>query len=355
MADRDSSRDLMPAGENAMAAAQRHRDRRARLLATGSALALSLACLRPAGAQVVTDGTMGPAVVLGGPSVTVGADLGQTRGGNLFHSFQRFNVATGGRVAFTGPGGIRNVIGRVTGGERSAIDGILASEIEGADLYLINPAGILFGPNAQIDVKGSFHASTADQLQLRRRGRVQRPRHCRQHAHRGRAAGFGFLGANVGRIDVSGASLLVRSGDVLSLTAGDIALSGGAIANPPTPPLPAGTTIALVAQRSAGIVPVDPSAPAAARDGEVRIAASDSGIQSFLGVTGPDGGRIKIEAGNLVIDGSSLFASNPGAFDATGGIDIGATTFVLQQRVTGTSRTVRCHLDDGRWRAAPCV
>ena len=98
--------------------------------------------------------------------MTVGADLGQTRGGNLFHSFQQFDVETGGRVTFTGPDSVKNVIGRVTGGERSSIDGTLASYIPDADLCLLNPAGILFGPNARLDVKGSFHASTAAELRL---------------------------------------------------------------------------------------------------------------------------------------------------------------------------------------------
>jgi filamentous hemagglutinin family protein len=56
------------------------------------------------------------------------------------------------------------VIGRVTGEERSTIDGTLASSIPGADLWLLNPAGILFGPNTRLDVPGSFHASTVDEL-----------------------------------------------------------------------------------------------------------------------------------------------------------------------------------------------
>jgi filamentous hemagglutinin family protein len=69
-------------------------------------------------------------------------------------------------VTFTGPDSVKNVIGRVTGGEPSSIDGTLASTIPDADLYLLNPAGILFSPNARLDVKGSFHASTADELRL---------------------------------------------------------------------------------------------------------------------------------------------------------------------------------------------
>jgi filamentous hemagglutinin family protein len=131
-------------------------------------LALSMMLLWPAQgrAEVATDGTLGGKVRLTGKDVTVPARLGQIRGQNLFHSFERFGVPTKGRVTFTGPDGLKNVIGRVTGGERSSIDGTLASKIQGADLWLLNPAGILFGPHARLQVPGSFHASTADELRF---------------------------------------------------------------------------------------------------------------------------------------------------------------------------------------------
>src|SRR3712207_3913368 len=117
-------------------------------------------------AEVATDGTLGRRVRLAGKDVEVGADLGRVRGRNLFHSFERFGVARGGRVTFTGPGGIDNVVSRVTGGEPSRIEGTLASRVPGADLWLVNPSGIVFGPGARLDVPGSFHASTADEVRF---------------------------------------------------------------------------------------------------------------------------------------------------------------------------------------------
>ena len=115
------------------------------LFGSTSLFALVVLPLLAARADVATDGTLGPRVTLSGADLNVGAELGQVRGGNLFHSFERFNIDTGGRVTFTGPDGLRNVISRVTGGERSSINGTLASAIPGADFYLLNPAGILFG------------------------------------------------------------------------------------------------------------------------------------------------------------------------------------------------------------------
>ena len=65
---------------------------------------------------------------------------------------------------------IRNVISRVTGGEESQIDGTLASRVGQADLYFVNPAGVLFGPNAKLDVPGSPHVSSAHVLRFAERG-----------------------------------------------------------------------------------------------------------------------------------------------------------------------------------------
>ncbi len=296
-----------------MAAAQRHEARRARLLATASALALSLACLRPVGAQVVTDGTMGPAVVLGGPDVTVGADLGQTRGGNLFHSFQRFNVATGGRVAFTGPGGIRNVIGRVTGGERSAIDGILASEIEGADLYLINPAGILFGPNAQIDVKGSFHASTADQLNFADGAVFSALDTAGSTLTVAEPQSFGFLGANVGRIELQRQQPAGALGRRAEPDRRRHRAERSAASPTRGPPLPAGTHHraggpALGRHRAGGPVRAGRGARRRHRD---RVERPPARRPSWAW-SGRTAGRIKIEAGSLVVDGCGPLLRQPG-------------------------------------------
>jgi filamentous hemagglutinin family protein len=131
-------------------------------------------------AGVTTDGTVGPRVQLGGPDFQIGAELGRRAGGNLFHSFERFSIGTGERATFSGPDDIRNVISRVTGGARSDIDGTLASTIPGADLYFLNPVGVLFGPNARLDVQGSFQRLDRGPAALRRRRRVQRHQHCRQ-------------------------------------------------------------------------------------------------------------------------------------------------------------------------------
>ncbi|MFP4120192.1 MAG: filamentous hemagglutinin N-terminal domain-containing protein [Coleofasciculus sp.] len=90
---------------------------------------------------------------------------GAKRGSNLFHSFSEFNVNVDQQVYFANPEGIANILTRVTGDHRSNIFGTLG--VDGnANLFLLNPNGILFGVDAQLDVAGSFVASTADGIQL---------------------------------------------------------------------------------------------------------------------------------------------------------------------------------------------
>ncbi|MEQ8999072.1 MAG: filamentous hemagglutinin N-terminal domain-containing protein [Coleofasciculus sp. B1-GNL1-01] len=122
----------------------------------------------PTVAQVIPDSTLGvegsvvtPDVIIQGFSADQ-IDGGAIRGTNLFHSFSEFNVGAGQRVYFANPTGIDNILSRVTGTDMSDILGTLGVN-GGANLFLINPNGIVFGKNAQLDVQGAFVASTAQE------------------------------------------------------------------------------------------------------------------------------------------------------------------------------------------------
>jgi filamentous hemagglutinin family protein len=125
-------------------------------------------------AQVVLDGTIGSGSGPVGPtpdgSITywIRDDLGERAGANLFFSFSEFGIRAGESASFTAadPTPVDHVIGRVTGASPSLIDGLLRSEVAGADVWLINPRGITFGQDASIDVPASFRASTADSLRF---------------------------------------------------------------------------------------------------------------------------------------------------------------------------------------------
>ncbi|NEU73051.1 S-layer family protein [Hassallia byssoidea VB512170] len=119
-------------------------------------------------AQITPDNSLGAESSSIGPDNIQGISFdrirgGATRGANLFHSFGEFNVNNGQLVYFSNPAGIANILTRVTGVNRSNILGTLGV-LGNANLFLINPNGIFFGPNARLDLGGSFFGSTANSL-----------------------------------------------------------------------------------------------------------------------------------------------------------------------------------------------
>ncbi|HEV8678114.1 MAG TPA: filamentous hemagglutinin N-terminal domain-containing protein, partial [Stellaceae bacterium] len=126
--------------------------------------------------NITVDGRLSPAQTLVGPNYAIGANLGKQVGGNLFHSFGKFGLShtpVAETATFSGPVTVKNIVGRVTGGTASSIDGAIKSTIPGANLYLINPSGIVFGPHGTVNVSGSFHASTADYIKMSDGARFQ--------------------------------------------------------------------------------------------------------------------------------------------------------------------------------------
>ena len=121
-------------------------------------------------AQLIPDNTLGAENSRVNPQgVRDLIEGGARRGSNIFHSFLEFNVGNQQQVYFTNPDGIANILTRVTGNNASNILGTLGVEGK-ANLFLINPNGILFGTGARLDVAGSFVASTADGIKLGENG-----------------------------------------------------------------------------------------------------------------------------------------------------------------------------------------
>lgn len=117
-------------------------------------------------AQIIPDDTLGneSSTVINDNNIDR-VDGGAIRGANLFHSFQEFSVVNGQQVYFTNPENIETILSRITGSNSSDIDGLMG--VDGtANLFLLNPNGITFGPNAELDIQGAFTASTAGALEF---------------------------------------------------------------------------------------------------------------------------------------------------------------------------------------------
>ena len=182
--------------------------------------------------NITVDGTLGTRVTPAGNVFNI--DGGTIRGGNQFHSFGQFSVGTGNTANFSVANTIQNIISRVTGGVRSQIDGTLrstisgTSTISGANLFLLNPAGILFGRNAQLNIGGSFHASTGDYVKLRDDGIFYADPAKASVLTSAPPSAFGFLTSNPAAIDVQAGTgvfatrLQVPVGKTLSLVGGTV-------------------------------------------------------------------------------------------------------------------------------------
>jgi len=104
-------------------------------------------------ADIVLDGTAGLAGEISGPVFNITEDLGTVHGSNLLHSFSTFDIANGETANFTSSLLVSNIIARVTGSTGTTINGILNAD---ANLWLLNPNGVMVGPDASINVVGSF-------------------------------------------------------------------------------------------------------------------------------------------------------------------------------------------------------
>lgn len=123
-------------------------------------------CSASVRAQISSDGTLSnPSNVNNPDNLNFTITNGTQVGGNLFHSFQTFSVPTNGSATFVFSPAVSNVISRVTGNQSSFIDGSLATSGP-ANFFFLNPNGILFGPNASLDIFGSFLATTAQSIRF---------------------------------------------------------------------------------------------------------------------------------------------------------------------------------------------
>jgi filamentous hemagglutinin family protein len=240
-------------------------------------------------------------------------DGGAIRGSNLFHSFQEFNIDNGRGAYFSNPEAISNILTRVTGSNLSNILGTLGV-LGNANLFLINPNGIVFGPNARLDVGGSFFASTADGI-LFENGvefaasnpdappllTINIPIGLNFRENPGSLVNQ----ARSTELNSDGTTnllgLAVSSQETIALIGGEVRFEGGVIVSP-------GSHLELGGLSEPGIVELNPDGslifPTNTQRADVLLTDG-----AFAGVAGNPGGSVVISARNLEISGDSLVAN----------------------------------------------
>jgi filamentous hemagglutinin family protein len=256
--------------------------------------------------QVVPDGTLNTIVTRSGDTFTI--DNGTTSGGNLFHSFQEFSIPTGGSAIFNNATNIQNIFSRVTGGSVSSIDGAIQANGT-ANLFLLNPSGILLSANASLNIGGSFVGTTAQAIQFAD-GMEFSAANLNDRALLTMSVPIGLQFGNVpGHITAQGAVLETQPNSGLALIGGEVLLNnttvrtfGGTI---DVGSITGAESVVLSAYPTGWQV----NYPNVRSFGDIRLAA-----RSFLISRGQAGGKIHLQGENVeIVEYSEIISETRGA------------------------------------------
>ncbi|TKB67794.1 MAG: filamentous hemagglutinin N-terminal domain-containing protein [Nitrospira sp.] len=280
----------------------------------------------------------------------------QGSGTNLFHSFKQFNVGGGDTAKFlnTTPSLHTDaILSRVTGGSLSSIYGTIdTSSYPGTNFFLMNPAGIVFGPSAILNVSGSVAFTTADYLRLANaNGSNAGIFHANTTATNlltsASVAAFGFLGENPVAIEAQGTTLAMQPGQSISLVGGNITVQSGMLIDKADPSAP-GNQVYIGSIASPGELLAGTLAPAEniIRQFPGTLGTVHISHESKIDTSNQNGGTIRIRGGHLVVDNSKIFAGS-------GGISFDTTSISLKNSaLIGTYTTATANAGDITLRAA---
>ena len=259
-------------------------------------LCLSNAIAHQVQAQIIPDGTTNTTV--NPTNSVINIEGGDRAGDNLFHSFEEFSVPNGSEAFFNNSNDIVNIFSRVTGGDISNIDGLIRANGD-ASLFLINPAGIIFGEGAALDLGGSFTASTAESIVFTNNVEFSTTDATEPPLLTiNQPLGLNF-GNNPGDIAVNGSNLEVNNSETLALFGGNVTITGGQIIAP-------GANIELGGLTAAGQISFTQSEdtfnsfsfPEGVARGDITLT---NGAEVNVQASG--GGNIKVNARNLELSG----------------------------------------------------
>jgi filamentous hemagglutinin family protein len=288
----------------------------------------SLSPVTPASAQPITpaaDGTNTVVTPEGDRLDISGGSLSQD-GANLFHSFQQFGLSQGQIANFLSNPEIRNILGRVVGGDASYINGLIQITGGNSNLFLMNPAGILFGANAQLNVMGDFTATTATGIGLGESW-FNGVGDNNYAALVGTPRAFNFSLSQPGSI-VNLGDLSLQPGQNLTLLGGNV-LNSGTLSSP-------GGTITLAAVPGESLVRISQAGHLLS----LEVRSPESSPTSLMPVSLPElltGGETT-HANQVLVnpDGTISLTSSGPAVPMTGGTAIASGTLDVSGETGGT-------------------
>jgi filamentous hemagglutinin family protein len=264
-------------------------------------------------AEVVPDSTLNSQVTASPENTQLLITGGTQSGTTLFHSFQTFSIPNARAVRFLPDAQIQNIITRVTGSERSQIDGLLA--VNGtANLFLLNPNGITFGQTAQLSINGSFFASTADSLKFSDGSEFSAKTPEAPLLTISTPIGLQF-GTRPGSIVSQSDGLIVPPQQTLALLGGDMQITGGS--------LTASTGKVLLASvMSPGFFSL--TQPNSLASGTLELSNN-----TLINTSGLSGGRVEIQGGTVLLSNARILSLTLGNQDGAG-IGIRANQLQIQ-------------------------
>jgi filamentous hemagglutinin family protein len=295
---------------------------------------VSFSLSRAIGGGISFDGSMGPAATLSGPNFIIPASMGTQVGGNLFHSFGQFNLLNGETANFTATGStapIGNIIARVTGGSASSIDGTIESSITGANLFLLNPSGVMFGANAKVDVTGAFTTGTPDYVKMADGvGRFDTSLGGHDVLTSAAVSAFGFLGSTPQPVQFGPSNITLATGSNFTVIGGAITLDGATLT------APAGN-VSFFSANSSGELAFDPASPSAHFNTSTLSSFGNVTLQNSSKVaidSAQGGGSVMIRGGALVMQNASSITSINSGNSAGGAISVTGDSFQLTSSST---------------------
>ena len=315
------------------------------LIKTSFALAQVTTAITPTGGA----GDLGTVTTSHGHTVQItgGTRSDNGSGTNLFHSFNRFSIGDGHTAQFLNTTPLlhtENILSQVTGGSPSNIFGTINTmSYPEANFFLMNPAGVVFGPNAALNVGGSVAFTTANYMRLAEaNGSSAGIFHAKSTVSHiltsAPVAAFGFLNFNPGAIAVQESTLTVGTGQAISLIGGNISIESGNLPNNTALPLPMPSTpgkqVYIAGVASPGEILVGTLTPDTNINGHSFDALGTVTISnnSNIDTSGRDG-TIRIRGGRLVIDNSLIFTN-------TGDISLDATSIQITSNAQVVTETL---------------